>query len=102
MATLRAAWPDKDINEEVSEYYIAEEISTTYTGMIIAVPDEQWAVFSFGPVSEVGALLMALASWIDLSKFKKHKRGQKKSPLPKNKYKGKPHVSTAKLLALAG
>jgi len=102
MASLRIAHPDKDINEEVSEYYIAEEISTTYTGMIIGVPDEEWDIFRIGTVSEVGVLLVELASRMDLSKFKKHKRGPKKPPPPKNKFKGKPHVSTAKLLALAG
>ena len=102
MAALRGAYPLKDIHEEVSEYYIAEEISTTYNGMLIAVPDEQWTIFSFGPVSEVGILLLDLASRIDLSKFNSPKRKPKKQPLPKNKFKGKPHVSTAKLLALAG
>ena len=50
-------------------------------------------------VSQISALLIELASLIDLSKFKKHKRGPKKPPLPKNKFKDKPHVSTAKLLA---
>jgi len=36
---------------------------------------------------------------MDLRKFKKHKRGPKKPPTPKPKFKGKPHISTAKLLA---
>lgn len=102
MASIRGAYPDNNINEEVSEYYIAEEISTTYNGMIIGVPDEQWHFFRDRTVSQVGVLLIELAFWIDLSKFKKHKRGPKKPPLPKNQFKDKPHVSTAKLLALAG
>lgn len=102
MAALRVAHPYNDINEEVSEYYIAEEISTTCTGMVIAVPDEEWGVFRKGTVYEVAVLLVELASRMDLSKFKKHKRGPKKPPPPKTKFKGKPHVSTAKLLALAG
>jgi len=101
MAAVRAAYPSTHINEEVSEYYIAKEISTTYNGMEIAVPDEQWAVFREGTVSETAAMLVELSSWMDLSKFKKHKRGPKKPPRPKTKHKGKPHVSTAKLLAQA-
>jgi hypothetical protein len=86
MASVRAAYPEKNINEEVSEYYIAEEISTTYNGMEIAVPDEQ-CVFREGTVSEMAAVLLELSSRMDLSKFKKHKRGPKKPPLPKTKHK---------------
>ena len=102
MAALRAAHPEKDINEEVSEYYIAEEISTTYNGMMIGVPDEEWNIFRNGTVPEAGALLVELASRMDLSKFKKNKRGPKKPTPLKTKFKGKPHVSTAKLLAAEG
>ena len=83
MASIRSAYPDNNINEEVSEYYIAEEISATYNGMIIGVPDEQWFIFRNRTVSQMSALLIKLASLIDLSKFKKHKRGPKKPPLPK-------------------
>jgi hypothetical protein len=36
---------------------------------------------------------------LNLKKFKKNKRGAKKAPKPKDTFKGKPHVSTAKLLA---
>jgi len=43
--------------------------------------------------------MLKLAGKIELRKFKKHKRGIKKPPLPKDKHKGKPHVSTARLLS---
>lgn len=33
MAAIRATHPDKNINDEVSDYYIAEEISNTSAGM---------------------------------------------------------------------
>ena len=99
MAALRAARPDKDINEEVSEYYIAEEISSTYNGMLIAVPEQQWNIFRQASCSEMATLLLGLASRIDLLKFKKHKRKPKKTSPTKTKYLGKPHVSTAKLIA---
>ena len=102
MAALRSTHPDKDINAEVSEYYIAEEIATTYTGMLIAVPQADWTIFTKASHSELSGILLNLAARIDLSTFKKHKRGPKKTPNSRTKFKGKPHVSTAKLLASTG
>lgn len=102
MSALRAAHPDKNINDEVSDYYIAEEISATSNGMLIATSEEDWEVFTKGSVPEVSAVLLYLAKKVDLSKFKKHKRGPKKAPMPKTEFKGKTHVSTAKLLAGTG
>lgn len=99
MAAIRAAYPDKNINEDISDYYIAEEISTTSGGMSIIVKEMDWGIFVHGNIHEVGAALLYLASKLNLKKFKKHKRGPKKPPTPKEKFKGKPHVSTAKLLA---
>jgi hypothetical protein len=32
-------------DEEVSLYYIANEITTTYHGMMIAIPEPEWDVF---------------------------------------------------------
>ena len=99
MAAIRCVHPDKNINEEVSDYYIAEEVSTISGGMSIAVPEIEWGVFRDGIISEVVELLLYLTRNIDLKKFKKHKRGAKKAPMPKDQFKGQPHVSTAKLLA---
>lgn len=101
MAALRAAHPDKNINDEVSEYYISEEISATYHGMLIAVPQTEWSIFTTATRSELSSILLDLSLKMDLLKFKKHKRGPKKTPKPKTQFIGKPHVSTAKLLALA-
>lgn len=101
MAALRSAHRDRGINEEVSEYYIAQEIATTYTGMLIAVPECEWTVFTEANRTELAGVLLNLASRVDLAKFKKSKRGPKKASNPKTQFKGKPHVSTAKLLAAA-
>lgn len=99
MAAIQATYPEKNIHDEVSDYYIAEEIASTYNGMTLILEPEDWRDFVTGSVSEVSDLLLYLASNIDLRKFKKHKRGPKKAPPPKNKFKGKPHVSTARLLS---
>ena len=99
MAALRSTHRDHDINAEVSEYYIAGEIARTYTGMVLIIPEADWTMFAQARHAELGAILLDLAAKMDLSKFKKHKRGPKKLPTPRNKFKGHPHVSTVKLLA---
>lgn len=99
MAAIRAAHPDRPIDDLVSDYYIAHEISATYNGMMIAVPEADWLIFAQADTPLFTQMLLYLAQQIDLRKFKKHKRGPKKKPKPKTKYLGKPHVSTAKLLA---
>jgi Transposase DDE domain len=99
MAALRSTHRDHDINAEVSEYYIAGEIARTYTGMVLIIPEADWTMFAQASHAELGAILLDLAAKMDLSKFKKHKRGPKKPPTSRNKFKGHPHVSTAKLLA---
>lgn len=98
MAAIQASNPERNIPDEISDYYIAEEISSTYNGMDIIVEPEDWSVFVTGSIPEVSYLLLYLAGNINLRKFKKHKREPKKPLLPKNKFKGQPHVSTAKLL----
>ena len=101
MAALRAEHPDCDVNENVSEYYVAQEISVISAGMLVITPEEDWSIFAHVDLTEISNILLYLAAKVDLSKFKKHKRGPKKPPTPKTKFIGKPHVSTAKLIASA-
>lgn len=98
MAALRAANPGVNIKDEVSEYYIADDIKSVYSGMVIAVDYEDWAIFRVINCEEMAILLIYLAKQVDLKKLKKHKRGVKKIK-PKLEYdKNHPHVSTFKLL----
>ena len=98
MASLRVAYPEVNIKEEVSEYYIAEDISAVYEGMIIAVNDDEWNRFRHLSCAEMIVLLIYLAKQVNLKKFKKNKRGVKKEK-PTIKFDKKtPHVSTFKLL----
>ena len=69
--------------------------------MLIAIPEDEWTIFNPSSPIELSDILLNLASKVDLAKFKKTKRGPKKPPPSKNQFKGKPHVSTAKLLAAA-
>ena len=102
MAALRAAYPDQAMNDEISDYYIAQEISATYTGMVMIVDAEEWTVFRNGSTQEVGRLLIDLALKIELWRFKKNKRGPKKPAKPKTQFAGMPHVSTQRLLMQNG
>lgn len=87
------------IKNNVSGYYLADEISGTYRGMMIAIPDEEWSLFARMTTDEFVELLKALASKVKLSAFKKHPRGPKKPTVKRNMSKNSPHVSTAKILA---
>ena len=98
MAALRATHRDENINQTVSEYYIAQEIATNTGGMQIAIPEIEWTPFNQASSVELGYILLDIAASVNLQKYKKHPRGPKKPQTEKNKFKGHTHVSTAKLL----
>ena len=86
------------IEQQLSGYYVANEISGICPGMMIAIEYDHWLVFRQMSSPELVRELKKLAAKVKLSAFKKHPRGPKK-PQPKRKsYKSKPHVSIAKLL----
>jgi hypothetical protein len=88
------------IENELSGFYVADEISGTYRGMMIAIPDEHWTVFQQMETSELVTILKMLADKVNMSAFRKHPRGPKK-PQPKRKScKKSPHVSTARIIAI--
>jgi hypothetical protein len=98
-AALASVHGTKVIENEVSGYYLADEISGTYRGMMIAISNEQWIVFQRMTPSKLVSVLKQLSANVKLSAFRKHPRGPKK-PGPKRKSSKKsPHVSTAKILA---
>ncbi len=87
------------IDNQVSGYYLADEISGTYRGMMIAIDDAHWVIFQQMTPIKLAKVLKELAANVKLSAFRKHPRGPKK-PQPKRKSdKNTPHVSTAKILA---
>ena len=90
----------KDVVEnKISGFYVADEISGTARGMTIAIPDQEWVFLQNITTTEFIVLLQYCAEKIKLSKYRKHRRGPKK-PMPKRTFnKNSPHVSTAKLLA---
>jgi len=100
-AALRAEHGHKTIEEQVSGFYIANEVARTHDGMMIAVPPPKWKVFRKMHPRDFGEELRRLARRARLRAYKRHPRGEKK-PVPKRtKYTNKKHVSTARLLAQA-
>lgn len=99
MAALRAAHSDREIDQTVSQFYLAGEIATTMAGLTIAVPAHEWARFVHETPEQFADHLLDLARCVDLHKLRKTTRGPKKPPTPRTKYQGHPHVSTARWLA---
>ena len=46
MAALRSVHGTESIDQELSLYYVANDIAQTYHGMMIAIPEDEWRVFS--------------------------------------------------------
>jgi IS4 transposase len=97
-AALRSVHGDATVSEEVSGYYVADEVTMAHRGMMIAIPEDEWVEFrDLNPV-ELGGVLVELARAVRLSEYRKHPRGPKK-PKPKKQSGAKiKHVSTAKIL----
>ena len=98
-AALRKVHGVETIEEEFSGYYLADEIATTYRGMMIAIPPQQWVIFRQWTIPQLVSMLRQLAGKVDLRRFKKHPRGPKKTRPKRQKEETQPHVSTARLLA---
>ena len=88
------------IAEEVSTYYIALEISETWSGFRIALTDEEFAKLEGNrTAAQLAARLRFLGKQVNLKRFLKSKRGPKKPP-PKRKSGNRGnHVATARVLA---
>jgi IS4 transposase len=95
---LRVAHGEAKVMKDVSAYYLANEISRTYTGMMIALPEASWSVFAQMTAEKLGHVLKDLATRVCLEKLQKHPRGPKKPIVKKPKNKKETHVSTARLL----
>src|SRR2546422_6834581 len=98
LAALRSVHGEPIIEHDVSLYYMTNELATTYTGMMIAIPEHEWRVFSSMSLAAMGETLLALARKVCLRALRKSPRGPKK-PRPKRaKDSKRSHVATAKLL----
>lgn len=89
-----------EIAEEVSTYYVALEISNTWSGFRIALTDDEFAKLEGKTTAaKLAARLRSLGKKVNLKQVLKSKRGPKKPP-PKRKSGNRGnHVATARILA---
>lgn len=97
-AALRAAHGAEIVEEKVSTYYLADEIAMTHRGMMIAIPEDEWAVFHDLTPMQMATALVELARNVRLSLYPKQKRGPKKPQPPKQSEAKIKHVATARIL----
>jgi hypothetical protein len=97
-AAMRVVHGPAQVDAQVSTYYLANEVTTTWQGLEIAVPPREWQRQYGGlPPAELADALVHIARHTHIRHYQKHKRGPKKEPLPRRGHS--PHVSTACLLA---
>lgn len=101
LAALRRIHGIEKIEQEVSSYYLVDEIRGTYRGMMIAIPPQEWKVFGRMNLIDLTKVLRDLANLVDLAVFLSHPRSTKKTKkwVKKTRPTKKPHVSTAKILS---
>jgi hypothetical protein len=97
-AALRATH-GQDVDEQVSDYYVADELANTYRGMMIALPEAEWKYL--GELSECDFViwLLNVAKRACLDRYQKHPRGAKKPRTRRTRYAKAKHVATARLIA---
>jgi hypothetical protein len=97
-AALRSVHGAKAADTEVSGHDLAEEVSGTHRGMVIAVPKDEWVVFHGMSPREISPFPKQLARAVRLSEYRKQPRGPKR-PRPKQQSGAKiKHVATTKRL----
>lgn len=99
-AALRSVQGGERVEEEVSSYYLADDIGYTYGGMMVAIAPRHWVFFRSLSVAAMARRLCALARRVQLERYRRHPRGPKKPKKPISR-KNAGHVSTARLLAAA-
>jgi IS4 transposase len=97
-AALRSEHGRERVQEEVSTYYIAEELSAVSEGMKIAIPRTTWCKIAGLSVAEFSRWLREVAHHADLERYKKHPRGPKKKQKKPRRDPKRPHVATSREL----
>jgi hypothetical protein len=92
---------EKPVSKEISTYYIAHEISSTFLALFVLTTTTDWEEIAQYSTKQFAQWLLDTAKHMKLSKYKKHVRGPKKAKEKIPRDPKKPHVSTALLLLTA-
>jgi len=87
----------KELETGTSYYALADEISGTYRGMMIALPEETWLPFGAMNIPELSDQLLAWARLAKPDRFRKHVRSS--TARKKRIYAPRKHVATSRVLA---
>jgi IS4 transposase len=102
LATVKSALGSvhgmNEMDDNLSDYYLVNEIQGIYRGMMVAIPVANWKEFEGLSEKQIGLILQKLAQKVDLQRFKKAKRGVKKKREDIIVDRKKRHVSTSRLL----
>jgi hypothetical protein len=102
LSTVRAALKEvhgaAEITENLSDYYVVEDVQATWRGLEIAIPPEDWQMFQTMTHTAFAQSLRQWAARVNLKRFRKSKRGPKKATTKKPFDPKHPHVATARLL----
>jgi hypothetical protein len=77
-AALRAQFGVEKVQDEVSGYYIANEVRATAFGMSIAIEPIAWERFQTTTPAALAKEMLRWAGRVKLAKLKRHPRGAKK------------------------
>ncbi len=86
-----------DCGEQLSYYYLGEELDATYQGMMIALPPEDWSDLGTMSLSQFSSLLQDWGQSVNLKAFTSTPRKPKKKKLKLPYDPRHSHVSTARL-----
>jgi hypothetical protein len=102
LSTVRAALKEvhgaAEIAENLSDYYVVEDVQATWRGLEIAILPEEWQTFQAMTNVAFAQSLRQWAEHVNLKRFRKSKRGPKKATTKKPFDPKHPHVATARLL----
>lgn len=97
LAALRAAHGEEAVRE-LSYYYFVLEVSQTWKGMTVAVPDTDGAFVRQTDPDALAAWLLAVAGQVDMAYFRRSRRGPKKPPPKKAPLGRHTHVSNKRVI----
>lgn len=97
-AALRSEHGTEAVETKASNRHMADEVASTYKGMMIALPPAVWEPYGRLDDEAMAEFLREAASQAWLAKYPRTTRGPKKPPPRRASGRKNHHVATARLL----